>query len=196
MSFSLAGLAYHFGAIGVGLGAGLEGETAVVIGGIAAHHGLFSPIAAWIAAWTGSFAADQGFFLLGRWRRDSRWVQNITQKAAFSRAIGLVERFPAAFCICFRFIYGLRVAGPIAIGVSCVRARLFLLLNFLSAGVWALIFTWLGFTFGHAVERMVRRFFSPQHAAIIAVIVSLVAISIWLWRKYRKLPGSASKHLL
>jgi membrane protein DedA with SNARE-associated domain len=195
MSFSLAGLVYHFGAIGVGLGAGLEGETAVVIGGIAAHHGLFTPIAAWIAAWTGSFAADQCFLLLGRWRRDSRWVRSITEKAAFYRAISLVERYPKAFCICFRFIYGLRVAGPIALGVSRVRASFFLFLNFVSAGVWASIFTWLGFTFGHAVERMVRNFFSPLHAAIIAVLVCWVAISIWLWRKHRPPQASSAKHL-
>jgi membrane protein DedA with SNARE-associated domain len=67
MNSSLAGLIHHLGAIGVGLGAGLEGETAVVVGGIAAHHGLFSPFAAWIAAWWGSFTADQCFFLVGRW---------------------------------------------------------------------------------------------------------------------------------
>lgn len=186
MSLSLTGLIHHFGAIGVGLGAGLEGETAVVIGGIAAHHGLFSPIAAWIATWLGSFSADQCFFLLGRWRRESRWVRAISAKPAFGRAIGLIERSPVAFCIVFRFIYGLRVAGPVAIGLSRVHARLYLLLNFISAGVWAATFTALGYIFGHAVELMLRRAFSPLHVAILAVLVSVAAISIWLWRNHRK----------
>ena len=186
MSLSLVDLIHHFGAIGVGLGAGLEGETAVVIGGIAAHHGLFSPIAAWIAAWLGSFAADQCFFLLGRWRRGSRWVRAMAAKPAFGRAIGQIERFPVAFCIVFRFIYGLRVAGPMAIGMSSVPARLFLLLNFISAGVWSATFTALGYTFGHAVELMLRRAFSPLHVAIIVVLASVAAISIWLWRNHRK----------
>ena len=186
MSFSLAELIHHFGAIGVGLGAGLEGETAVVIGGIAAHHGLFSPIAAWIAAWSGSFAADQCFFLLARWRRGSRWVRAVSAKPAFGRAIGLIERFPVAFCIAFRFIYGLRIAGPMAIGMSRVRAHLFLLLNFISAGVWAATFTGLGYISGNAVELMLRRAVSLPHVAIIIALVSVVAISIWLRRNHRE----------
>ena len=186
MSFSLAELIYRFGAIGVGLGAGLEGETAVVIGGIAAHHGLFSPIAAWIAAWLGSFAADQGFFLLGRWRRDSRWVCAISAKPTFGRAINMIERYPVAFCIVFRFVYGLRVAGPVAIGISRVRARMFLLLNFISAGVWAATFTALGYIFGHAVEVALRNAFSPLHVAMIVGLVSMAAISIWVWHKLHK----------
>lgn len=186
MSLTLAGLVHHFGSIGVGLGAGLEGETAVVIGGIAAHHNMFSPFAAWIAAWLGSFAADQGFFLLGRWRRDSRWVQVISAKPSFGRAISLIERFPITFCIVFRFIYGMRIAGPIAIGLSQVRARLFLLLNFISAGIWAATFTALGFLFGHAVEQILRRALSPMHIAALGAIVGFAAIFIWLWRARRQ----------
>jgi membrane protein DedA with SNARE-associated domain len=186
MSFSLATLIHHFGALGVSLGAGIEGETAVVIGGIAAHHGLFSPIAAWLAAWFGSFTADQCFFFLGRWRRGSRWVRAISAKPAFGRAIGLIERSPIAYCIAFRFIYGMRVAGPVAIGLSNVRPRLYRPLNFISAGVWSATFTALGFIFGHAVEIMLRRAFSPLHIAILAVLVSVAAISIWLWRNHRK----------
>jgi membrane protein DedA with SNARE-associated domain len=186
MSLSLAELVHHFGAIGVGLGAGLEGETAVLIGGIATHHGLFSPFAAWIAAWLGSFFADQGFFLLGRWRRESKWVRRVSAKPAFSRAIGLIERFPFAFCIVFRFIYGMRVAGPIAIGLSRVRARIFLLLNFISAAVWAAVFTALGFYFGHTVELILRGIFSPLHVVLLAMLVGFGGISLWLWRIRRR----------
>ena len=186
MSLSLAELVHHFGAIGVGLGAGLEGETAVLIGGIAAHHGLFSPFAAWIAAWLGSFLADQCFFLLGRWRRGSKWVRLVSAKPAFGRAIGLIERYPFAFCIVFRFIYGMRVAGPIAIGLSGVRARVFLLLNFISAAVWAAVFTALGFYFGHTVELILRRIFSPLHVVLIAALIGFGGISFWLWRIKRR----------
>ena len=185
MNFSLAELVHHFGSIGVGLGAGLEGETAVVVGGIAAHHGLFSPISAWIAAWLGSFIADQCFFLLGRWRRETRWVRAIAAKPVFGRAIGMIERFPIIFCIVFRFIYGMRVAGPIAIGLSRVRVRLFLLLNFVSAGVWAVTFTALGYFFGHAVERLLEKLLSPAHIAIVTGLACLAASLFWFWRKQR-----------
>lgn len=81
----------------MGLGAGLEGETAVMIGSAIARHGLFRPAAAAAAAWMGSFLADQLFFGLARSQRDNRYVQRVNQKRAFTRALGFVDRHPIGF---------------------------------------------------------------------------------------------------
>src|SRR4051812_3894335 len=110
----LAQLIHRFGALGVGLGAGLEGETAVVLGGLLARHGAFAPLAAALAAWLGSFAADQIFFGLGRSQRDGKLVRRVSARPAFRRALTFVERHPLLFCLGFRFVYGFRVAGPVA----------------------------------------------------------------------------------
>lgn len=188
MNLSLAALVHHLGAIGVGLGAGLEGESAVVLGGIAAHHGFFSPIASALAAWVGSTIADQSFFLFGRWRRDSRWVRKVAEKRAFARALELIQRHPIAFCMAFRFVYGFRIAGPVAIGVSQIRARLFVILNVISAGIWAATFTAIGYFFGHAAEQFLRRVFSPTNIALIALAGVVVLLIGLVWRR-RHLAG-------
>ena len=172
-------LVHGFGAVGVGLGAGLEGETAVVLGGLAARHGAFSPVAAALAAWLGAFLADQIFFGFGRWQRDGRLVARVAAKPAFARALGLIDRHPLPFCLAFRFVYGFRVAGPVAIGVSHVSARLFLALNLLMAAVWAALFTFVGFRFGHVAEQWARRLLTPGHGALLLGLV-IAAVAIFL----------------
>lgn len=172
----------RFGALGVGLGAGLEGETAVVIGGAIARHGAFRPEAAAIAAWLGSFTADQLFFGLGRARRKSRRVQRIVQKPAFTRALNLLDRHPIGFCLAFRFIYGCRIAAPVAIGVSHVPARLFVLLNCISAAVWATTFTALGYRFGALAEQYAKRLLSPGNLAITLLVAALGVVAFHVWR--------------
>jgi membrane protein DedA with SNARE-associated domain len=175
MHDAIARLIHDFGAFGVGLAAGLEGETAVVIGGLLARHGAFTPLAAVIAAWLGSFAADQIFFALGRWRRDGKLVARMAGKPAFARALRFIDRHPMIFCIGFRFVYGLRVAGPVAIGVSRIPGRIFVVLNCLSAAGWAAIFVSLGYRYGLQFERLIRTVFTPAHLAILLMVAGLVA---------------------
>ena len=69
---------------------------------------------------------------------------------------------------------------------SRVRARVFLLLNFISAAVWAAVFTALGFYFGHTVELILRRIFSPLHVVLLAALIGFGGISLWLWRIKRR----------
>lgn len=187
-------LVSRFGPLGVGLGAGLEGETAVLIGGMIARQGIFGPEAAAVAAWAGSFAADQLFFGLGRLHRNSRYVQRIVQRPAFARALDLIDRRPIIFCFAFRFVYGFRVAGPVAIGVSHVPARLFVSLNCLSAAVWASVFTALGYSFGALAEQYAKRLLAPGNLviALVVAIIGVAAIHRWRVQKRRAEARSGS----
>ena len=60
----------RYGLAAVFLGAGIEGETMVVTGGLLAHGGLMPVTGVAIAAAAGSFVADQLFFAAGRRFRD------------------------------------------------------------------------------------------------------------------------------
>jgi membrane protein DedA with SNARE-associated domain len=187
MQGPLEHLIHSLGAIGVALGAGLEGETAVVVGGLLARHGAFSPAAAGVAAWLGSFVADQIFFSLGRWQRDHRLVSRIRAKPAFARALDWINRHPIPFCLAFRFLYGFRVAGPVAIGVSQVPVRVFLLLNLLTAAIWAALFTFLGYRFGRDFERLLGALLTPAHAALLLGLVILAGAALyWIRTRNRR----------
>ena len=51
-----------------------------------------------------------------------------------------------------RFAYGLRIAGPIVIGMSTISPRRFLLFNAIGALLWAPLIAGIRYLFGHAIE--------------------------------------------
>lgn len=176
----LEALITRYGLLALFIGAGLEGETAVVIGGLLAHHGYFPLPSAIAAATAGSFLADQVFFAVGRRFRDHPRVRRLATKQAFGRAMAKFERHPSAFVFAFRFLYGLRILSPIAIGTSNLPIRRFVLLNAVAALIWATIFITLGYFFGQGAEALLGRLHNAAHllslgagAGAFAIILSL-----------------------
>ena len=115
---TIEALIARYGLAAIFIGAGIEGETSVLAGGLFAHEGMLSLPGAMIAAASGSFLADQAFFAAGRRFRDHRWVQRAQHKPAFAKALETLERHPIGFIFAFRFLYGLRTVSPIAIGTT------------------------------------------------------------------------------
>lgn len=168
-----------YGGLAVFLGAALEGEAAVTTGGFLAHRGLIDPYLAFACAFAGSLFADQIVFFLARYHRENRWIGRVRKRPAFARAIHFIETRPRLFCTAFRFIYGMRIAGPIAIGLSQVPTRQFVLLNAMSAALWAAIFTTIGYRFGNVFERILS---DPWLIAAVAAII-LITIALFLIRR-------------
>src|ERR1051326_1263540 len=135
----------------------LEGETVVLFAGFAAAQGLVDPFLLLGAAWLGSFAGDQTYFWLGRQfgvrllDRFPRWRHGV------DTALKWLERYDAGFILSFRFIYGVRNFSSFALGLSAVRWRRFLRLNFIAAGLWAATFVAIEFFLGHAFRAVLGR---------------------------------------
>mgnify|MGYP002652149595 CR=1 FL=1 len=68
-----------------------------------------------------------------------------------------MERRPTAFIFIFRFLYGLRTISPIAIGTTAVPHWRYTTINAVSAALWGVIFTGIGYLFGDAFERFVGK---------------------------------------
>lgn len=173
----------QYGPIGIFLGAGFEGQTAVIVGGLLARQHI---LALWLvlgSATAGSWLVDQLLFVAGRRFRTHRWVVRATQQPAFARALRFIERYPISYTLAFRFIYGLRIASPIAIGVSKLPTWRFTLLNILGAVIWGTAFTMAGFVFGEAVHNV---FGHGHHAGrwtlIAAGGIILVVLIVWTVR--------------
>ncbi|MBN8849268.1 MULTISPECIES: DedA family protein [unclassified Sphingomonas] len=177
----------RYGLAALFLGAGLEGETVVVAGGLLAHRGLFPLAGAMAAAALGSFAADQLWFFVGRRFHDHRIVRRAREKPAFEKAIGFFERHPVGFIFTFRFIYGFRTVSPIAIGTTNVAARLFVAVNLVSAILWGIVFSSLGYLFGRGVERFMGRLRPDTHTLLAILAGVIVATGLFFgvryWRK-------------
>lgn len=168
---ALQALIARFGLGAVFLGSGLEGETAVIAGGILAHQQILSLPGVAIAAAAGSFAADQAFFLFGRHFRDNPRVEKILEKPAAERALDTLERHPVAFILGFRFLYGLRTVSPVAVGTSDVGQTRFAMLNGLAAIIWALLFTAVGYGLGGPLGH-----YFHQSGSIVPILVAALLV--------------------
>jgi membrane protein DedA with SNARE-associated domain len=163
----------------------LEGETVVLVAGVAASQGLLDPLLLLIAAWFGSFAGDQCYFWLGRHfglqllDRFPRWRHGVEV------ALSWLERYDAGFILSFRFIYGVRNFSSLALGLSAVRWQRFLWLNFAAAGLWAAIFVAVGYFLGHAFDALLGDLARSFRLAMLGVFIA-IGVGIWLWHRRQR----------
>ena len=186
---TIESLIARYGLAAIFLGAGVEGETSVIAGGVMAHRHLVPLWAAMAAAAAGSCVADQLFFAAGRSYRDHPRVKRMAAKPGFAKALVTLERHPVLFVMGFRFLYGLRTVSPIAIGTSHIHARTFILLNALSATIWAILFTGIGYGFGGGIERLFGGALSAGHLLPVLagglVLIFVVSKGVqWLHHRY------------
>lgn len=165
------------------LGSLVEGETAVVLAGFASHQGYAPWWAVTLLAATINFCWDQASYALGRLR--GRWLlaHLPAVRRGVERILPLLERRRRWIIFGVRFMYGLRTAGPIALGLSRVSWREFVLFNALGALVWAMTFSGLGFFYGKVIAIFVGEVSRYEARAVMAIIVGgLVWYALYRWR--------------
>lgn len=150
----------------------LEGETIVVMAGFLAHQGILNPGTVAVCAFLGSFLGDQLWFYLGRRHALNPLVTRITRRPAFEKVLAAINGHPKKFILTFRFLYGIRTISPIAIGLSDIKVRDFVLLNAIAAAIWAIAFTVLGYVFGKAFETVLGEVKAIEQKALIAVAIA------------------------
>ncbi len=176
-------LIQSYGYLAVAMGTFLEGETVLVLAGAAASRAHLSlPIVIAVAT-VASFAGDQFFFHLGR-SYGSKLLQRFPSlEASTARARGLVERHHTPVILSIRFLYGLRIAGPIAIGMSGVSWPRFFVLNLAGAIVWALLIASVGYWSGHALASLLGTIDADELWGL--AVLLLMGLTAWLVARYR-----------
>jgi membrane protein DedA with SNARE-associated domain len=174
----------HFGYLAVLFGSFLEGETVVVVAGYAARRGYLSLSWVILAAFFGSVAGDQLWFYLGRRYGPAIFKRYpaLSQKA--ERVNNLLYRRGTIFVLFLRFMYGIRIAGPIVIGVTRYPARRFLLLNLLGGMLWAPIIAGAGYVLGHGVEIVLGDI--RRYEIWFLVLMGALGAGVWGVRRLRR----------
>jgi membrane protein DedA with SNARE-associated domain len=180
VSTNIHDLIMHYGYFALLFGCLAEGETFVLLGGIAAHQGLLNLGGVIAATMLGGIIGDQLLFWIGN-RYGSRVLEKFTrQPEKIEKAKSLINRHPAWFIIGTRFMYGFRIIGPILIGSSGLSRRLFLGFNILGAALWSLLFTSLGFFAGKLIEpwmEKIENYLGPLFWVVAAIVIIFV-----LWK--------------
>lgn len=170
------------------VGSLFEGETMLVLAGLAVNRGylVFTTLLALGAL--GGFLGDQIIFGLGR-RYGSRILErfpSIARRAA--QATSLVERYPELSVLGVRFMYGLRLIGPITIGMSRIGWLHFAGLNAIGAVAWSSVWLTVGYVAGAAIEAMLGSLKHVEHALFGSAVVVAVIASVLLHLRRRRAP--------
>ena len=152
---SLAALISTYGYAAIGIGTFLEGETILILGGLAAHGGYLQLEWVIASAFFGTLFGDQFYYYLGRIKGKEWLERKPIWKAKSARVFVLLDRYQIPFIIGFRFIYGLRTITPFAIGVSGISPLRYLALNALGGLLWAIVIGSAGYLFGNAIELVI-----------------------------------------
>lgn len=188
---TIAQVVQDYGYPAVLVGTFLEGETILILGGLAAHLGYLSLKWVVACAFIGTLFGDQLFFLLGRRHGQTILARFPSWKSRSERVFAILERHQNVLILGFRFVYGLRTITPFAIGVSNVSYVRFATLNLIGAATWATLIGVGGFYFGEALEAVLGNV--KRYEIALGGVIVAIAIVLWLVRFYRQRRLGSSK---
>lgn len=160
------------------LGTFLEGETILVLGGVAAQLGYLALPGVMLSAFIGSFLGDQLYFYIGRRYGPGLIAKRLSWQANADRVYALLARHQNFLILTFRFYYGLRNVTPFVIGASQISRRRFFILNFIGAAIWAVAVGAGGYYFGHAMHAVFDDL--ARFELYIFGTLALTAVAIWV----------------
>ena len=152
MHLNLEHIIESYGYIALVIGTFLEGETILVLGGVAAKLGYLKLQWVIVSAFAGSLCGDQLLFFLGRYQGSRILHKFPTWESRAKKVHRILERHRIPIILGFRFTYGFRTITPLVLGMSRVPAIEFVALNVISAALWATAFGTLGYIFGEGLE--------------------------------------------
>lgn len=158
----------------------LEGETALLLGSLAANRGAVELIWVIAAAFAGATTGDQISYQVFRRFGPGIVSRNETLKRRSGKARRLLKGHPVKFIIVSRFFWGLRSACMLALAASDVPSRVFVPANLIACALWALIIGSLGYVFsGWAAEAIsAMDAVSGRAPAVIGGIALLAAVIV------------------
>jgi membrane protein DedA with SNARE-associated domain len=165
----------QYGLIAVFLGCVAEGESAAILAGFFAHQSIFVPWRAFAAACVGAFTGDTLFFMAGRRFADRPFIARLRARPGFSHARQLIERHPNLYVLFNRYVYGFRILGGVAAGLSGIPVPRFLLLNAVASLIWAALFVGLGYFFGIGAEAIIGEALERHWRLILGLAIGVVA---------------------
>jgi membrane protein DedA with SNARE-associated domain len=173
---SLEQLVRDYGYYALFIGTCLEGETIMVLGGIAARQDILHLPGVILLGFLGSLTGDQTIFFVSR-----RWGKQILARfpwlhVRMEKVNRILERHGTWYMISFRFFYGLRNPTPFVIGLSNIPTARFVALNVLGAALWAVTLGPMGYLLGALAEQIL----TDAKWAILGV--AGIGAAIWLVR--------------
>ncbi|MDR1284998.1 MAG: DedA family protein [Campylobacteraceae bacterium] len=160
----------------------LEGEMALIMGGILAHSGDMNLCWAILIAGLGGFTGDQIYFYIGRFFKKNINKKLKKQRRKFVIAHLLLKRYGWPIIFMQRYMYGLRTVIPISIGITRYSAKKFAFINLISAWCWASVTILPAYLLGEHIWNVLN--FAKKHWYFaIPVIIIFACIIIFIFKR-------------
>jgi membrane protein DedA with SNARE-associated domain len=183
---TLAHLVTEYGYTAVFIGSVLEGETILLLAGMAAHRDYMSYPVIVLLAFIGGTLGDQTLFHIGR-RHGAAVLRRYPSLAARAEPVARqIRRHQNWLIVGVRFMYGLRLVGPFAIGMSEVSSLRFALLNVLGAAIWAPLVPGVGYLFGHTLSWLITDLGRYEALGLLLVVAVVAVVALARWLKTRR----------
>jgi membrane protein DedA with SNARE-associated domain len=155
----------------------IEGETIVILAGVAAHLGLLELQWVILSALAGSFSGDQFWYYIGRHWGPRIIAKRLSWQEGAQKVYKHLHKHQYWLILTFRFYYGLRNVTPFVVGSAHIPRLRFFTLNLIGAIVWAIVFSYAGYLFGQAF----KLFIDDYHKYALYVLGGLVALGLAIW---------------
>lgn len=174
---TLESLIHDYGYLAIIVLTFFEGETIVILAGVAAHLGLLELQWVIISALAGSFSGDQLFYYIGRHWGPKIIAKRLSWQVGAEKVYKHLRRHQDFLILTFRFYYGLRNVTPFAVGSAQVPRLRFFSLNLIGAIVWAIVFAYSGYLLGETF----KLFVDDYHRYALYLLGGLVVIGLSIW---------------
>lgn len=189
-----AALISHYGYVATFAGTLLEGESLLILSGLAAHRGYLSFPLVLLTGAVGGALGDIAFFLLGRHYGPRLLLRFPRYADAAGRVHAMIGRHARLTIVAVRFMYGLRAAGPAIIGSARIPFAEFVLFNLLGAVAWSACWAGAGWVVGKAAERILGDLAHVERELFLAAIVLVAGGALVLHlRRHRAQRGAAAR---
>jgi len=155
MDLDLPALLHQYGYLMIFLGTLAEGESLLVLGSYFAHRGYLDLGGVMLTAFVGAVCGDQLFFHLGRRHAKGLLERFPKLRDKVNVALRRVEDHQVKVVLSMRFLWGLRIALPVALGLTNMSARRYLLVNLLSAAIWSTVFSLAGYGVSRVLSQVI-----------------------------------------
>jgi len=161
----------------------IEGETIVILAGVAAHLGLLEVPLVILCAIAGSFSGDQLWYYMGRHWGPKIIARRLSWQEGAQKVYKHLHRHQYWLILTFRFYYGLRNVTPFVVGSAQIPRVRFFTLNLIGAIVWAITFTLIGYLLGEASKYFIEDF--ERYGLYLLGALLTIGFGLWILKLVR-----------
>lgn len=175
-------LLQRYGLWAVFFGTMIEGDLTLLFSGVLARAGLFTFEEAFLVGTAGGFVGDSLSYLIGaRFRGRARSLHFFAR--ARPRVEKLMRRFGVLSVFIVKYVYGVRTASAIFLGLAHFGFLKFAVLTLASCGVWVGLLAGLGFTFAAGVQKLVG---DLRRIQIVLLVVVIILATVYVISRFER----------